>query len=125
VSSYVSGDLTPTNAVEVLDTANLAAGWKTAMKMLGVIGEGVGFGFDEDAPGYYDPLAGWYGRLYVVGGGDWPASSREVMEHMTGRDGWDMTFPELNQPRRDFAGVFVPLCTPDPDDGLPGMWVFG
>lgn len=126
VASFTGGDLGPTNAVEVLDPRNLAAGWVgTPMPMPVVSGEGVGFGFDEDAPGYYDPLASWYGRIYVVGGGDWPGISGEALEYMVGRDGWDMTFPDLNQPRRDHAGVFVPLCTPDPNDGLPGMWVFG
>lgn len=125
LSSYTGGDLAPTNAVEVLNTRNLAAGWVgTAMPMPVVSGEGVGFGFDEDAAGY-DLLAPWYGRLYVVGGGDWPGVSGEVMEYMIGSDAWDTTFPELNQPRRNHAGVFVPLCTPDPNDGLPGMWVFG
>jgi hypothetical protein len=31
----------------------------------------------------------------------------------------------LNVARRNHAGVYVPLCTADPTDGLPGMWVLG
>ncbi len=41
------------------------------------------------------------------------------------RISWDETFPDLIWARRDHAGTYIPLCTPDPDDGLPGMWVFG
>jgi hypothetical protein len=38
---------------------------------------------------------------------------------------YDVTFNDTLEARRNHAGVFVPLNTPDPFDGLPGMWVFG
>jgi uncharacterized membrane protein len=40
-------------------------------------------------------------------------------------DTYDYSFPDLIDARRDHAGATVPLCTDDPADGLPGMWVFG
>lgn len=121
IDQYVSGDLVPTTDVKVLDTANLAAGWTSVASMPVASGEGRGFGFDSDtkAP------APWDGHIYLAGGGDWNGRSAESMEYQPGPDSWDQTFADLNQARRDHAGVFVPLCTADPDDGLPGLWVFG
>ena len=84
-------------------------------------GEGRGFGFDADtlAP------APWDNYVYLAGGGDWSSRSAEAMKYTVDTNTWDQTFPDLNQARRDHAGAFVPLCTPDPTDGLPGLWVFG
>jgi uncharacterized repeat protein (TIGR01451 family) len=83
--------------------------------------EGRGFGFQDDTLG----VAQWTGKIYVVGGGDWPDQSPEVMEYDVDSDTWNLDFPNLNQGRRNHAGVFVPLCTEDIGDGFPGMWVFG
>jgi hypothetical protein len=47
------------------------------------------------------------------------------MEYDVGTNTWDQFFPDLNQARRNHAGAFVPTSTADPNDGLPGMWVFG
>lgn len=122
ISGYVGGDLVPTDVVEVLDTANLAAGWTALSPLPIATAEGRGFGFDVDT---LDRTPPWPGAIYVVGGGDWPDYSTEAMEYRIGSDTWDVTFPDLNDGRVNHAGVFVPLCTPDPNDGLPGMWVFG
>jgi PKD repeat protein len=121
VDFYDGADLAPTTVVEVLDSANLGAGWVTLTPMPVASGEGRGFGFDADtlAP---EP---WNNHLYVVGGGDWSASSAESMEYFVDTDTWDQAFPDLITNRRDQAGVFIPTCTADPTDGLPGLWVFG
>jgi subtilisin family serine protease len=122
IDQYVGGDLVPTTVVEALDTANLGAGWQPLPPMPVASAEGRGFGFEVDTLGINQP---WAGRIYVAGGGDWNSRSAEVMEYNVGLNTWDQGFPDLNQARRDHAGVFVPICTPDPNDGLPGMWVFG
>ncbi|MBN1953849.1 MAG: PKD domain-containing protein, partial [Anaerolineae bacterium] len=120
--AYTGGDITVVNIVEVFDPANPGAGWQSMANMPVALAEGRGFGFDSDTMGIQAP---WSGKIYVVGGGDWPEESAEAMEYDVASDTWDQSFPNLNTMRRDHAGVFVPLCTPDPSDGLPGMWVFG
>ena len=122
IYQYVGGDLVPTDVVEVLDTANVAAGWQPLASLPVPTAEGRAFGFDDDTLSRGAP---WLGKLYVVGGGDWPATGLEAMEYDIATDTWDRSFPDLNEDRVNHAGVFIPLCTPDPDDGLPGMWVFG
>jgi hypothetical protein len=122
ISGYDGADLIPTNAVEVLDTANPGAGWSYLASMPVALAEGRGFGFDVDTRGTTAPGAGY---LYTVGGGDWPDYSTEVMEYEIASDTWDQAFPDLNVGRVNEAGSFIPLCTLDADDGLPGMWVFG
>jgi hypothetical protein len=120
-TSYAGSDLVPTTLVEVLDTHNLGAGWATLADMPVASAEGRGFGFQSDTLGLDQPA----GKIYVVGGGDWPDFSGEAMEYDVATDTWNQDFPDLIAGRRDHAGVYVPLCTPDPTDGLPGMWVFG
>ena len=115
-------DLVPTDAVEVLDTANLASGWTALGPLPLPIAEGRGFGFDDDT---LSAKAPWDGYLFTAGGGDWPDISREAMQYNIGTGTWDQSFPDLNDRRVNNAGTFIPLCTPDPNDGLPGLWVFG
>jgi len=122
VGSYVGGELDPTAAVEVLDTANLAAGWTVLAPMPTAGGEGRGYGFESDTLSVHAP---WQGKLYVVASNDWAAVSSEVLEYDIATNTWSDTFPELPTPRADLAGTYVPLCSPDPNDGLPGMWTFG
>jgi uncharacterized repeat protein (TIGR01451 family) len=114
-------ELNPTDTVEVFDPANPGAGWVALASMPIATAEGRGFGFDADTLGLNQPAD----KIYVVGGGDWPDQSAEVMEYDVNTNTWDQTFPDLITGRRDHAGVYVPICTPEPDDGLPGMWVFG
>ena len=115
-------ELDPTDAVEVFDPANPGAGWVTVAPMPVASAEGRGFGLDSDTLGVNSP---WGDSIYVVGGGDWSANTIEAMEYDSALDYWDQAFPDLINARRDHAGVFVPICSPDPDDGLPGLWVFG
>jgi hypothetical protein len=109
--TYPPTTLYATDVVEVLDTCNIAGGWTSLAPMPVATAEGRGFS--------------WNGRLYIVGGGGWPNSTAEVLEYDPHTNTWDQSFPALNQARRNHAGALVTLNTPDPDDGLPGMWVFG
>jgi len=38
---------------------------------------------------------------------------------------WNQGFSDLNIARRNHAGVFIPLCTPDPADLMPSLLVIG
>ncbi len=114
----VSIELDPTDVAEVFDTNNPGACWQPIASMPAATAEGRGFGFDADTKNDY-------GKLYVVGGGDWPDATADVFEYDIATDTWDDTFPELAQLRRDHAGVYVSDSTPDPDDPFPSMWVFG
>lgn len=120
-TSYDGGDLAPTTAVEVLDTTNIAAGWTDLAPMPVASGEGRGFGFGN----LTEIASGFRNKLYVVGGGDWPNSTIEVMEYNITSNTWNQAFHDLNQTRRNCAAAFVPTTTPGLTDGLPGMWVFG
>jgi PKD repeat protein len=122
IISYTGGDLVPTDVAEVLDPANPGAGWTAIASLPVATAEGRGFGFDADTMGLHLP---WTGKVYVAGGGDWPDQSAEVLEYDIASDTWNNTFPELITARRNHAGSFVPICTEDQNDGLPGMWVFG
>ena len=63
--------------------------------------------------------------MFVGGGGVWPYETNLVFEYDSATMTWIDDFPVLLAARRNHAGVFVPLCTEDPADGLPGMWVLG
>jgi hypothetical protein len=112
------GDLVPTDLVEVFDTANPGACWQTLASMPAASSQGRGFGFDSDT-------LNDYGKIYVVGGGDWPEASADVFEYDIATDTWNADFPELGQLRRNHAGAYVSACTEDPNDPFPSMWVFG
>ena len=122
VGSYVGGELDPVDTFEVLDTANLAAGWTLLAPMPAPGGEGRAFGFDSDTLRVNSP---YQGKLYVVAPNDWPSVSSEVLEYDVATNTWLNDLPELPTPRADLAGTFIPLCTADADDGLPGIWTFG
>lgn len=121
IYQYDGSDLVPTDAVEVLDTGNLGAGWTVLASLPSPTAEGRGFGFDSDTLGIDEPGPGY---LYVVAGGDWPDGTANVVEYDIANDVWNEEFPDLNEWRVNTAGTFIPLCTSDPNDGLPGMWVF-
>jgi hypothetical protein len=121
IEAYIAGDLVPVDTVEVFDPADPGAGWVALTSMPVATAQGRGFGFQADTKRTNQPA----GKIYVVGGGDWPDRSAEVMEYDVATDTWDQAFPDLVTARRDHAGVFVETCTLDPQDGLPGMWVFG
>ncbi len=83
------------------------------------LGEGRAFGFDSDSG--YD-LAG---QIIIATQAQWPNASWEVIRYDVLSNTYDVDYPNLNIPRRNHAGVFIPINTPDPTDGLPGMWVLG
>jgi subtilisin family serine protease len=116
-------DLVPTVVVEALDVNDLASGWVARAPMPMASAEGRGFGMDED--GDYSGSSYQLGRIFIAGGGDWPDQTAEAMEYDIATDTWNQAFPDLITARRNHAGAYVPLCTADPDDGLPGLWVFG
>ncbi|MBN1355810.1 hypothetical protein JXA40_06010, partial [bacterium] len=116
---YTGSDIVPTDLVEVLDTSNPTA-WTALSPM--PVAQAEGQGFSALAPGLPEY---WQTHVVVAGGGDWPDVSAECMSYDIEADSWNQGFPDLITARRNHAGVFVPLCTSDPDDGLPGLWIFG
>ncbi|MBN1880477.1 S8 family serine peptidase [bacterium] len=117
---YTLSDIIPTDLVEVLDVSVSPPVWQVLASMPVAMGEGQGS--SAAVPGIAKPLQQ---HVYVVGGGDWPDSSTEAMSYDIMNDTWSQSFPDLLTARRNHAGVFIPLCSPDPDDGMPGLWVFG
>jgi hypothetical protein len=81
--------------------------------------QGRAFGFDTSST---SSLAG---QIILVGGGIWPGESADVWTYNTATDTYDTSFPDLINARRNHAMVYVPICTSDPTDGLPGLYVFG
>lgn len=118
---YDGSVLTPSNVVESLDIANIAAGWTLHPDLPFIIGEGQGFHVPYQ-PGI--PVS-FMRKMAIAGGGEWPNQSSEALLYDIPTDIWNAGFPDLNQARRNHAGVCIPLTTDDPDDGLPGFWVFG
>lgn len=121
VGFYDGSELDPVDTVEVLDTANLAAGWTTLAPLPVAGGEGRGFGFDSDTK----LAAPWDGKLYVVAANNWADVSGAFWQYDVISNTWTTDLPVLPTPRADLAASFVPLCTADPDDGMPAMWTFG
>ncbi len=122
VGSYVGGELDPVDTVEVLDTNNLSVGWTMLTPLPLAGGEGRGFGFDSDTLNI-DSLI--QGKLYVVAPNDWPYVSSLMYEYDIAANTWYTDVPTLTTPVADMAGSYVPICTSDINDGLPGMWTFG
>jgi hypothetical protein len=121
VGYYDGSELNPVDTFEVLDTANMGAGWTLLAPMPVPGGEGRAFGFDADTL----EISPYQGKIYVVAANDWPGVSGEVLIYDIPTDSWRQDLPELPTPRADLAGSFIPLCTVDPNDGLPGLWTFG
>lgn len=124
-ASYISVpfDLVPTNVVEVLDTASASPGWQYEMAMPYAVSEADAFGIDA-ATLFSWAVAGSKGKVYIVGGGDWPGRSGHFQVYDIASQTWEESAP-LNQPRRDHAGVYIPLCSTPRYDGLPGFWIWG
>jgi len=82
--------------------------------------EGVTFGFDTD---FAIPQVA--GKVILVGGGQWPGESADVFSYDPATNTYETDFPDLQNARRNHAGVYVPLDTASMTDGLPGLWVMG
>jgi hypothetical protein len=120
-TTYDGASLIPQTRAEVLHTP-LTWGWwdDTAVADLPVASaEGRAFSFDE----YIYP--GYAGKVVLAGGGQWPDQTEEALIYDAATDSYDYGFPDLNVARRDHAGVLIPLCTDDPTDGQPALWVIG
>lgn len=104
--------------VEKLDTTNPTA-WDDAgaADMPLACDENRAFGFDTGST--YD-LAG---TIVVAGCGQWPNELAESLLYDIASDTWDLTFPDLNEARRNHAGAFVPDGSGT--NGLPGIWIWG
>ena len=48
------------------------------------------------------------GKIVIAGGGQWPSDSNEVLTYDISSGTYDYNFPNLNVPRRNQAGVFIP-----------------
>ncbi len=82
--------------------------------------EGQAFGFDTGS------AYGLDGKIVLAAAyAQWPGESNQVVTYDVAANAYDESFPDLITTRRNHAGAFVPICTPDPSDGLPGMWVIG
>ncbi len=119
--TYDGGSLTAQTIVEVMADPGGAGTWDDAAvaDLPTANAEGRAFGFDSDS-GYN--LAG---KIILAGGGGWPNDTAAALAYDVASDTYDTIFPDLITSRRNHAGAFVPLASDDPDDGLPGMWVFG
>ncbi|OGO27073.1 MAG: hypothetical protein A2136_04835 [Chloroflexi bacterium RBG_16_54_11] len=110
IAQTISEKMDP--AAEVWDDAGLAD-----LPMAG--DEGQAFGFDTGTP--YE----FANQIVIATLSQWSGNSNEVVLYDVASNTYDVTFPNTIEPRRNHAGVFVPLDTADITDGLPGMWVFG
>jgi uncharacterized repeat protein (TIGR01451 family) len=81
--------------------------------------EGQAFGFDSIAP--YE----FANQIVLATLSQWSGSSNVVVLYDVATDSYNQDFPDLLNARRNHAGVFIPIDSVDPADGLPGMWVFG
>jgi hypothetical protein len=64
-------------------------------------------------------------KIAIVTMAQFPGASNKVIVYNVAYNTYKMDFPNLINARRNQAGVYIPLDTPIPTDGLPGMWVFG
>lgn len=104
--------------VEILKLEDLAAGWQPGGDLILPTSHGTSFDIDPSAF-FGDPLAE---RVLLSAGMDIPG---EVLSYFVNAGLWNQNWPDLLTPRYDHAGVYIPLCTLDPADGFPGLWVFG
>ncbi len=114
--TYSASALTAKAQCFRLNLADTAAGWTTVASMPGANGESRGFGFDSDYPGEFA------GKVIIAGRGTWSSESAHCYIYDVARDSWAQ-FPQLNQRRRNHAGVYIPAEAGG--TGVPGIWVFG
>jgi hypothetical protein len=81
--------------------------------------EGRAFGFDSGTSYAYA------NQIVIATLAQWGGASNVVVLYDVASNTYNVDFPDLINARRNHAGVFVPVESPSPTDGLPGMWVFG
>jgi hypothetical protein len=64
-------------------------------------------------------------KIAIVPMAQFPGASNKVILYDVAYNTYKTDFPNLINARRNQAGVYIPLESPIPTDGLPGMWVFG
>jgi hypothetical protein len=74
--------------------------------------EGRAFGFDSGSP------YALRGRVVLAGGRGLSSYTDDVLTYHVVTNSYSADFPDLNQARRNHAGVFAPVP-------FPRMWVFG
>jgi PKD repeat protein len=113
---FIAAALVALTVTEKLDTNAGPLTWDDAgvADMPLACEENQGFGFDSDA--FYD-LAG---MVILAGCGQWPAELTESLLYDAAGNTWDITFPDLNDARRNHAGAFIPTSAIG-----PAMWVWG
>jgi len=119
---YDGANLNAQSRAEVLADPGGAGTWDdTAVADMPQAGaEGRAFGFQADgALGLVSTV------ILAPAYAQWPNESNAGLAYDTAADSYDESFADLNTTRRDNAGVLVPLCSADPADGRPGMWVIG
>ena len=117
--TYQSSSLVAQTIVEKMDPA--VGAWNdVAVADLPVAGdEGQAFGFDSTSPFEFA------NQIVLATLSQWSGSSNNVVLYDVGSNSYKTDFADLLYARRNHAGVFIPKNTITPDDGLPGMWVFG
>ncbi len=113
---YPGGVLRPLTITERLDTAGPLVWDDVGVADMPVTcDEMPAFGFDTAAP---YRLAG---SVIIAGCGQWPNEYAESLHYDVASDTWDITFPDLNQARRNHAGAFIPAGA----GTRSGLWVWG
>lgn len=116
------GGLLAQTRAEVMADPEGAGTWNDAAvpDLPSPMGEGRAFGFDSA-----DGIDRLTDKIVFVGGGDWPNETGDGWTYDTLTHTYDVSFPDLQEFRRDHAGVYVPLDSSNQADGLPGLWVIG
>jgi uncharacterized repeat protein (TIGR01451 family) len=115
---YIASNLIPMTITEKLDTTAGILAWEDAgvADLPVTCDQTRAFGFDTDDP---YRLAG---SIVVAGCGRHPYEYVDALRYDVASDTWDVTFPDLNQARRNHAGAFIPAGA---GTGRPGLWVWG
>jgi len=114
--------LVPQTLAEVMSDPEGVGTWNDSAvdDLPSAYAEGRAFGFDSSS-GFSDVA----GKVIFTGGGQWPGHTADVWTYDTSSDTYDTGFPNLQYARRNHGDAYVPLTSSDPNDGLPGLWVFG
>jgi PKD repeat protein len=81
--------------------------------------EGRGFGFDSNS------IYPYPNQIVLATLAQWSGDSNVVILYDVASNSYDQNFPDLVVATRNHGGTLIPICTADPADGLPGMWVIG
>ncbi len=112
--TWDGANLIAQTTVEALNTANTGAGWNDVGVADLPMGcdEAQAFGFDSSATHAYA------GMILTAGCGNWPGESVDSFAYDPTANTWDASFSDLNQARRNHAGVYIPV------GAQAGLWVF-